>query len=306
MATANASFNCFISNDTSSLETTRALKVITPLGILVCLGGLAGNGLVLGLLGLSLKWGDFTVFIFHLSLADFLYLSCMTVFFMQKVLATFHDIVFDVRYMFILTNISYTVGLCVLTAISVSRCLSVLCPIWCRLHAPRHAPAAACSLIWVLSVSVNVHSFLVCRVDEFIDCESCYDAVEVFAVFFSVLLSVTMMGILIVLFKVRCGAQRRPPLKLYVTVLLTVLFLLCAFPVPVMMYVFHNRSLYHVTTMQLLSCVNSGANPLVYYFVGRIGGRRRGENLREVFQKVLGEESALRRDASSGAVNSSV
>ncbi|XP_028359678.2 LOW QUALITY PROTEIN: mas-related G-protein coupled receptor MRG-like [Phyllostomus discolor] len=281
------------------------MKIIAPIGILICLGGLVSNGLVLGLLGLSLKLGGFTVFIFHLSLADFLYLSCQTVLFMQIILATFHGIMFDVRYMGILTYTSYTVGLCVLTAISVTRCLSVLHPIWCRLHAPRHAPTVVCSLIWVLSGSGNVYISLVCWADGFIDCESCFVSVEVSAVLCSVLLSVTVMGILTVLFKVRCGTQRRPPLKLYITVLLTVLFLLFAFPVCITLHLVRSPNQYYVASVQLLSCVNSSANPLVYYFVGRIGGRRRGENLREAFQKTLGEDSTLTRDSSSGAVNSS-
>nr|XP_053779764.1 uncharacterized protein LOC128780816 [Desmodus rotundus] len=112
--------------------------------------------------------------------------------------------------------------------------------------------------------------------------------------------------IVIVLFKVRCSTQLRPPLRFYITVLLTVLFLLCAFPLGINMHFLHySQRFYWPDLLLLLASVNSSANPLVYYFVGRIGGRRRGKNLREVFQKALGEESALRRDSSSGAVNSS-
>ncbi|KAM5317306.1 mas-related G-protein coupled receptor member A6-like [Glossophaga mutica] len=289
-------------NDTLYLEATRAQKVIAPLGVLICLGGLVGNGLVLGLLAFSVRWGDFTVFIFHLSLADFLYLSCQTVFFVEMILFTFHDIGFDLRYLFILTDISYWVGLCVLTAISVWRCLSVLSPIWCRLHAPRHAPAVACSLIWVLSASVNVHHYLVCLTDKFCDWHSCKVHIILWFLLSCVLLSVTVMCTLIVLVKVRCSTQRRPPLRFYITVALTVLFLLCAFPSAVLLPLVNRIEKYRWTDiLLLLSCVNSSANPLVYYFAGRIGGRGRRENLREVFQKALGEESAPRRASSSGA-----
>ncbi|XP_045039072.2 mas-related G-protein coupled receptor member B2-like [Desmodus rotundus] len=287
-------------------ETTQAVKVIAPLGILICLGGLVGNGLVLGLLGFSVKWGEFTVFIFHLSLADFLYLSCQTVLFIQIILAAFHDIWFDVSYVLGLTDISYTVGLWLLTTISVTRCLSVLRPIWCRLHAPRHAPAVVCALIWVSSVSVNVHHFLVCWVGKFSNGHSCAVYMLIYSVCSCVLFSVTVMCILIVLFKVRSRAQLRPPLKLYITVLLTVLFLLFAFPLGIYVFFLRYTEVFYLPNiLLLLACVNSSANPLVYYFVGRIGGCRRGKNLQEVFQKALGEESALRRDSSSGAVNSS-
>ncbi|KAM5317305.1 mas-related G-protein coupled receptor member X1-like [Glossophaga mutica] len=290
-------------NDTLYLEATRAQKVIAPLGVLICLGGLVGNGLVLGLLAFSVRWGDFTVFIFHLSLADFLYLSSQTVFFMEMILFTFHNIGFDLRYLFILTDISYWVGLYVLTAISVWRCLSVLSPIWCRLHAPRHAPAVACSLIWVLSVSVNVHLFLICWGNMSRNHEFCCMYEQIIFVFFCVLFSVTVICTLIVLVKVRCSTQRRPPLKFNTTVLLTVLFLLCAFPFGIHLYFVHYIGGFFLTynLLLLLSCVNSSANPLVYYFAGRIGRRGRGANLREVFQKALGEESAPRRASSSGA-----
>ncbi|XP_053781152.1 mas-related G-protein coupled receptor member B8-like [Desmodus rotundus] len=281
-------------------ETTQVLKVIAPLGILICLVGLVGNGLVLGLLGFSVKWGDFTVFIFHLSLADFLYLSCQTVLFIQIILAAFHDIWFDVSYVLGLTDISYTVGLWLLTAISVTHCLSVLRPIWCRLHAPRHAPAVVCALIWVSSVSVNVHRFLVCRVDAFHNWRSCDMYTLVFPVCSCVLFSVTVMCILIVLFKVRSRAELHPHLKLYITVLLTVLFLLFAFPLDIYVFFLRYTEVFYLPNiLLLLTCVNSSTHPLVYYFVGRIGGPRCGENLREVFQKALGEESALRRDSSA-------
>ena len=288
------------------LQTTQAVKVIAPLGVLICLVGLVGNGLVLGLLGFSVKWGEFTVFIFHLSLADFLYLSCQTVLFIQIILVAFHDIWFDVNYVLGLTYISYWVGLGLLTAISVARCLSVLRPIWCRLHAPRHAPAVVCALIWVCSVAMNVHRYLVCWVYEFFNWRHCDVHMFLWLVFSCVLLSVTVTCIVIVLFKVRCSTQLRPPLRFYITVLLTVLFLLCAFPLGINMHFLHySQRFYWPDLLLLLASVNSSANPLVYYFVGRIGGRRRGKNLREVFQKALGEESALRRESSSGAVNSS-
>ncbi|XP_054426653.1 mas-related G-protein coupled receptor member B4-like [Pteronotus mesoamericanus] len=301
----DTSSSCVYYNGTFTSEATRALKVMSPLGVLICLGGLVGNGLVLGLLVFSVKWGGFTVFIFHLSLADFLYLSGQTVWFMQIILDTFHGIWFDVEHIYILTDTSYTAGLCLLAAISVGRCLSVLCPIWCRLRAPRHAPAALCSLAWVLSLSVNVHLFLVCWGKMPRNHEFCCVYEEIIFGFFCVLLSVMVLCVVIVPFKVMCSTQLRPPLKFYVSALLTALFLLCAFPYGIHLYYTHYSGTFHLPHLLLLSCVNSSANPLVYYFVGRIGGRRQGGNFRQIFQKTLGEETGVRRDTSSGAVSSS-
>ncbi|XP_054426652.1 mas-related G-protein coupled receptor MRG-like [Pteronotus mesoamericanus] len=287
-------------NGTFSLETIRALKVMSPLGVLICLGGLVGNGLVLGLLVFSVKWGGFTVFIFHLSLADFLYLFCQTVWFIEIILDTFHGIWFGWKYKFILIGTSYTAGLCLLAAISVGRCLSALCPIWCRLRAPRHAPAALCSLAWVLSVSVNVH-FLICFDTNLRACL----VHRLYSVLLCVLFSVSVLCTLAVLIKVRCSRQLRLPDKFYVTMLLTVLFLLFAFPLPIAVVFIPFPDVTYFISLLLLASVNSSANPLVYYFAGRIGGRRQGRNFREIFQKTLGEESSVRKDTSSGAVSSS-
>ncbi|XP_070086389.1 mas-related G-protein coupled receptor MRG-like [Equus caballus] len=286
-------------------EKTQASKILSPLAVFVSLWGLAGNGLVLGPLVFSVKWDHFTVFIFHLSLADFIYLSCQTVVLVKIMLDAFHNIWFDAWPLEVFTYASYTVGLCLLAAISMGRCLAVLFPIWYRFHLPKHTSTILCILIWVSSIALNVVRFLsCCHSHPFLPCNVC---LEIFAVFVCALPSAIIMCILTTLFRIKYSSRLRPPVKLYVVLLLSVLFLPCSCAVVIQVHTDpYSNAPYLFWLWILLSCVNSSANPFIYYFVGRFGKQRRQEHLREIFQRTLGEEADPRGDTSSGEVSSSI
>ncbi|KFZ67106.1 Proto-oncogene Mas, partial [Podiceps cristatus] len=50
-----------------------------------------------------------------------------------------------------------------LTAISIERCLSVLCPIWCRSHRPKYLSGIISGMLWVLSLLLNTLGYVLCR-----------------------------------------------------------------------------------------------------------------------------------------------
>ncbi|XP_040844388.1 mas-related G-protein coupled receptor member X2-like [Ochotona curzoniae] len=100
--------------------------------------------------------------------------------------------------------------------------------------------------------------------------------------------------LLALLLRVR-SSQRLPMTRLYVTILLTVLvFVLCGLPCGITwIYVLGNEFLannyiphYHVITI-FLSCVNSSANPIIYFFVGSFRQQLRGQSFKQVLQRAL-------------------
>ncbi|XP_063111708.1 mas-related G-protein coupled receptor MRG-like [Cavia porcellus] len=276
---------------------TQAMKIICPLGIVISLLGLGGNGLVLFFLVCTVKRDSFSVFLFHLALADFSLLACLVVDFMGEIFAYFHNICFPLPYLNLFFLISYVAGLCLVVAISLGRCLSVFFPIWYRLHSPKYTSTIVCVLTWVWAISISVLGRMFCDYD-LIDNKLCGPLFKWFCLFIIVILSATLLCTVIMLLKIKCSSRVRPPRKLYIAVALTAVSLVSlALPMLGPFLPDNPHIPYDNKLISLFSCVNSSVNPLVYYFAGRMGRQRRHLRLREVFQRAMGEEV----DPSSGA-----
>ncbi|XP_044538008.1 mas-related G-protein coupled receptor member X1-like [Gracilinanus agilis] len=249
--------------------------------------GLVGNSLVLWLLGFRIQRNRFSVYILNLAGADALFLGSFLVFFLWEIGKTPLLCLLEecMLYMF------YCVGLGLLAAISTERCLSVLFPIWYRCHRPKHASAAVCALLWALALLFWGGYFGFCF---YTDCLHFWDDIGyLLAAWFIPLTPVLCGSSLTLVLKVQCSSQRRQPPRLYLLVLLTVLvFLLCAVPLGVMIFLWSlampNFRLFRLSL--LLACVNSSANPFIYFFLGSRRCRRGREPLRVILQRALGEE----------------
>ncbi|XP_003774666.3 mas-related G-protein coupled receptor member A-like [Sarcophilus harrisii] len=256
------------------------------LSLLIALFGLVGNGAVLWLLGFRIRRNPFSVYILNLAGADALFL-CF--FFLRSTLTLLiYDSAVTWKILSFLSYMSYTAGLSLLAAISTERCLSALFPLWYRCRRPKHTSAAVCAgiwalagMVWPLSFFLWVHNFVV--------------FITILGSWLLLLTCVLCVSSLTLLLRVQCRSLRRRPPNLYLLVLLTVLvFLLCGLPWGVgdFMPFYSKVGLLRVWLYDLLACVNSSVNPLIYFFVGRLGNRRR-EPLREVLQRALGDEQEL-------------
>ncbi|XP_027488135.1 mas-related G-protein coupled receptor member A1-like, partial [Corapipo altera] len=126
--------------------------------LLIGLCGLVGNGAVLWLLGFHIRRNPITVYILNLAVADFTFLLfAITSSLLYVVNNASCSAVVSLRYLrsfLLLSLFSYNMGLYLLTAISIERCGSILCPLWYRCHRPQHLSGVMCALLWVLSVAV--------------------------------------------------------------------------------------------------------------------------------------------------------
>uniref|UniRef100_A0A287D2A5 Mas-related G-protein coupled receptor member X2-like n=1 Tax=Ictidomys tridecemlineatus TaxID=43179 RepID=A0A287D2A5_ICTTR len=248
------------------------------LTLIILLVGLAGNVAVLILLGFRIRRNAFSVYILNLAAADFLFLCFNSTAFVLDVIKMF--LRFSVpTYGIVRTGgiMCYIAGLSMLSAISTERCLSVLWPIWYHCHRPTHMSAVMCALFWALSI------FAIGR------CKTVNFIIAAWLMFLFVILSgssLTLLG------RILCGSRRMQLSRLYVTILLTVLvFLLCGLPFGIylfLVYWIHNDS-YTLGCLNMvsfvLSSVNSGANPIIYFFVGSF--RQQSQNLKLVLERAL-------------------
>ncbi|XP_031797408.1 mas-related G-protein coupled receptor member X4-like [Sarcophilus harrisii] len=262
--------------------------------LLIALAGLVGNGAVLWLLGFRIQRNHLSVYILNLAAADALFLCCSLLNCINRLA---HYLFSSVTYCVIiyLRYASYAVGLSLLAAISTERCLSALFPLWYRNRRRKHTSAAVCAVLWALAGLLWVTRFVLCFYlypDKF--CSGIYRVIE--SVWFTLLSPVLCVSSLTLLLRVQCSSRRRRPPRLYLLVLLTVLvFLLCGLPMGIWSVLYFH---FHVDLMpswlrQLLACVNSSVNPLIYFFLGRRGQKRR-EPLRVVLRRALEDEREIR------------
>ncbi|XP_005083265.3 mas-related G-protein coupled receptor member X2-like [Mesocricetus auratus] len=278
--------------------------------IIVALIGVAGNAVVLWLLGL--RRNAFSVYILNLAGADFLFLCVNIGHSIQVIISIFHPISIS-RFFNVLLNFAYLAGLSMLSAISTERCLSALLPIWYRCRRPRHTSTAMCALLWTLSLILSILQGEACGnlFNGFAHgwCKKLDHITFAWLIVLFVVLSGSSLALMI---RVFCGSHRIPVTRLYVTIALTVLvFLLFGLSYGIYwffldwnddIYSFFPCSLFEISAF--LSCVNSCANPIIYFLVGSIRHCRfQCQTLKVFLQRALQdtpeeEESAER--ASSG------
>ncbi|XP_007947519.1 mas-related G-protein coupled receptor member X1 [Orycteropus afer afer] len=304
---------------TSNSTHSRTLAMFTfPTTVVISLLGLLGNGAVLWLLGFRIRRNAFSVYILNLAGADFTFLCCQLFFVLTDILTNSYDISlstlhFKVEWPFYTTFpiaklvapiafSSYTMDLSLLAAISTERCLSAVCPVWYRFHRPKYMSTIICILLWTKSLLVctltgNSCGFLFQSYSE----TACYTLTVVSVVLVFLLVSVMCVSSLTLLLRVQCSSQRHHPTKIYIVILLTVLvFLLCGLPFGMYWLLLH---WWKKTTLQplnlpyylidILSCLNSSINPIIYFFVGSFRQWRKRESLREVLQRALGDEAEV-------------
>ncbi|XP_003340844.1 mas-related G-protein coupled receptor member X4-like [Monodelphis domestica] len=265
---------------------------IEILSLVIALVGLGGNSIVLLLLGFRTRRSPFSVYILNLAAANSLFLGSYFSLYLWRIVGDLNRFVLVLLW-FCILNMSYCVGLSLLAAISTERCLSVLFPLWYRCHRPKHRSVVVCAILWALpGLFWGVFGALYfLNKNHFYDCYLVLSFVQF--IWFLLLTSVLGVSSLTLVLRVQCSSQRRRPPRLYLLVLLSVLlFLLCGLPWGIADAVryFSGFGLMSYEISSLLACVNSGANPFIYFFLGSQWRRRGREPLRVVLQRALGEE----------------
>jgi Mas-related G protein-coupled receptor protein X len=269
-------------------------EVLDYLIFIIAPVGLAGNMTVLWLLGFCIRRNAISVYILNLALSDFLFLCCLIISSLLDIIKLFNHLSVSI----ILSNLAflpYIAGLSILSAISTERCLSVLWPIWYRCHRPRHMSPVMCAVLWSLSLMLIIPEWYYSGfVDPFFHGDWWKYVDFIISAWLIILFVILSESSLALLLRILCGSRRMPLTRLYVTILLTVLvflicglpfgihwFLLCWLPIP-----FYTFCYLHPMTVALC-CVNSCANPIIYFFIGSFRQRRQQRTLKLLLQRAL-------------------
>ncbi|KAM8807367.1 mas-related G-protein coupled receptor member H-like [Eudromia elegans] len=288
-------------NDDLRCVVDTSAVVLDGATLLVCPCGLLGNGAVLWLLGFCIRRNPVTVYILNLAFADFIYLLFMLtsalLYIVEDVSCSAFNFLEYQRPLFLLSLFAYNMGLYLLTAISVERCVSVLFPLWYRCRRPERLSAVMCALLWALSISVIAAVTSLCLAPPRDRCQMALVSMYVFIFVIFVLPMVVSNVILFI--KILCSSQRRQHKRLYIVIFLTVLFFLI-FAVPLSIQKFLQQFNYDFGPSQvvfLLVCVNSSINPFIYFLVGSCRRHCSLISLKVAFQRVF-EETVVTTAAS--------
>ncbi|XP_061855937.1 mas-related G-protein coupled receptor member H-like [Colius striatus] len=258
--------------------------------LLVCLCGLLGNGAVLWLLGLRIRRNPITVYILNLAVADFTFLLFMVpsalLYMVESISCSLLVPLKYLRSLFLLSLFSYNMGLYLLTAISIERCVSVLCSSRRR---PQRLSAALCVLLWALSIAVIAAVTSLCLWHEHEHCQVAL--ISMYVLNFLIFAPAMVISSTILFIKVQCGPQQLQPKRLYIIIFLTVLFFLL-FALPLSIWNFLQQFSYTLVPSQvvfLLACINSSINPFIYFLVGSCRRRCSPVSLQDAFRRVFEE-----------------
>ncbi|XP_075782180.1 mas-related G-protein coupled receptor member H-like [Pelodiscus sinensis] len=263
----------------------------------ICLLGLLGNGIVLWFLGFRIKRNLFTVYVLNLAAADFGFLLCLA---LSRAVFDF-DLFYLSMSLDLLMAFTYSTSLYCLTAISVERCISVLFPIWYRCHRPQHLSPIICALLWALScLLTGVRSFVCFSSSN----ERCQEMLlQLTSMNFLIFTPITVLSSLILIIQVQRSSLRRQPGKLYIVILLNVLFfLLLIVPFSIVTFFEHFiHYMYFITSSLMLASLNSSVNPVIYFLVGSYRNQQFRGSVKKALQGVFEEVADTREGTVSAA-----
>ncbi|XP_036283325.1 mas-related G-protein coupled receptor member F [Pipistrellus kuhlii] len=286
--------------------------VVNYIFLLLCLCGLAGNGLVLWFFGFSIKRSPFSIYFLHLAGADVGYLAS------KAVLSVLNAGGFPGTFARYVGAASRILGLCtflagvsLLPAISAERCLSVVFPAWYWRQRPKRLSAVVCALLWALSLLVTgVHNYFCVFLGRQASRAACTH-MDIFlgVLLFLVFCPLMVLPCLALILHVECRARRRQrprSSKLNHVILAVVsVFLVSSIYLAIdwfLFWAFRIPAPFPEYVTDLCICVNSGAKPVVYFLAGRDKSQRLWEPLRVVFQRALRDGAEL-AEATGGTPN---
>ncbi|XP_008500466.2 mas-related G-protein coupled receptor member H [Calypte anna] len=258
--------------------------------MLIGLLGLVGNGAVLWLLGFHIHRNPITVYILNLAVSDFTFLLFVVTSSLLYLLENFScstlvPLVY-LRTLFLLSLFSYNMGLYLLTAISIERCVSILCP---STHHPQCLSAVVCALLWALSVAVIAAVTSLCLFHEHEPCRMAL--ISMYLLNFLIFAPPMVISSTIYFIKVLCSSQQHQPRRLYIAIFLSILFFLI-FALPLSIWNFLQQFSYSLVSSQvvfLLASINSSINPFIYFLVGSCRRHCSLMSLQVTFQRVFEE-----------------
>ncbi|XP_077113435.1 C3a anaphylatoxin chemotactic receptor-like [Ranitomeya variabilis] len=273
-------------NDVYVLQT----MAITLYSIAFALG-IIGNGLVIWIAGFRMKNTISAVWFLNLAIADFLCCASLPLRIAEWTVAFTYDLDFAycILNMFLFT-VNMSASVLLLTAMSIERWVSVMWPLWAKVHRTSKLVKITAAIIWVLSLILtglvyNIYRYHVGDVDEW--CVTYYYAhpynPEIYwniqlirlVIMFSIPFVIIITTYVTIFYKLRKSKRSQRSQRTSRTITAVILcFFVCWFPYymwPLISgyYEFSLLVLIVHTIITMLAYLNSCINPIIYTFMVR-------------------------------------
>ncbi|XP_071969078.1 C5a anaphylatoxin chemotactic receptor 1-like [Engystomops pustulosus] len=283
--------DCFQSlvaaNETNQTDFERSneLGVLQKVSIALCsiifVFGIIGNGLVIWIVGFRMKTIS-AVWFLHLAIADLL--CCVTLpayitgLYSGDVGSSVSSLVFYLLDV-ILLNLNMSASVLLLTAMSVDRWVSVMWPIWAKVHRTQKQVRIIAGIIWFLSLvwAGIMYLFLVNYISYRINgCETAWilrliRLIVMFVIPFLIIVT-SYVTIFLKLRKSNRPQRSQRPYRIITAVILC--FFICwapynIWPLTPLYYILDIQNQIIDTVVIFLACLNSCINPIIYVIMGQ-------------------------------------
>ncbi|XP_016161171.1 PREDICTED: LOW QUALITY PROTEIN: proto-oncogene Mas-like [Ficedula albicollis] len=167
---------------------------------------------------------------------------------------------------FWLSLVSCSLGLYLLTFISIQRCRSIHCLLWHCCHRPQHLSKVVCALLWAFSITLFATVMFLCssQLPEYCQVLSSLISMYNFDLLLCALFVLISSTILFI--KVRSGSHQQQPKRLDIVICLSVLLTL-----PLSLRNLLQELGYTILSPKgafLLTCIHSSIKPFIYFLAG--------------------------------------
>ncbi|XP_077207545.1 proto-oncogene Mas-like isoform X2 [Paroedura picta] len=304
---------------TSNLQITLIVVFISVILVfLICLAGIAWNGIVIWLLSFRMKRSPITTYVLNLAVADIGVLLCSILGLIVVIPVLSSGTIFlwgfwiyDSVWAFL-----YITDQLLLSVISIDRCVAVLFPLWHRCHQPPHLSRMVCASMWVLSLLIIALDLLLTFANEFILLRMIVNV--------AICTPIMATSTIILFVKICTKPQQFKRGKLLLVVSLALFFfLIFGFPVnyyyiaiyyhlsgsldetslfsSILDYFAFNSTAFLIHLIIISSSatfvctvLNCSINPLIYFLVGRKKKGRHRQSMKVALQLIFKDEGQCR------------
>ncbi|XP_069598775.1 C3a anaphylatoxin chemotactic receptor-like isoform X2 [Ranitomeya imitator] len=254
--------------------------------------GIIGNGLVIWITGFRMKKTISAVWFLNLAIADFLCCASIPLRIVDWVYYFFSELpILFCIFSMILFTLNMSASVLLLTAMSIDRWVSVMWPIWAKVHRTCKKARITVGVIWVLSLVFTGFIFYCYKVynlelyewcltyvqnddESYIDTQHTIHMIRIFIMFLIPFLIILICYVTI-FFKVKkCKRSQRSQGSSRIITAVILCFFICWLPYYIcpITRLFYESDIqfFTVTTIVInLACLKSCINPIIYVFMGQ-------------------------------------